>query len=240
MIIGLSLLLGLALSISIGVKVLARWRARHRGSLSNYRLAAASPALRACFLLWPGCWLVIKSRNLFTVQLALGLHNPKPCSWLEGLAGEEQLFVAPPVKGWILVTGTGLPDPCEDADACFRFVLELSRKVGKVQFFCANRSLHHHAWISARDGRVVRAYVWAGQTLWNQGPQTREEKELGLTCYAYAEPAQVNASGQAQGVEANVDKVPLLAARWSFDPARIYEHLLQKECGIAGEPARWF
>src|SRR5438128_1552651 len=82
----------------------------------------------------PASWLAIKSCNLLSVQSALGLHNPKPCSWTEGLAGEQKLFIAPAVKGWILVIGSGLPDPSEDVDACFRFVVDLSRKLGQVQF----------------------------------------------------------------------------------------------------------
>ena len=39
-------------------------------------------------------------------------------------------------------------------------------------------------------------------------------------------------------ITTNVDKVPLLAARWSLDPACIDERLLDQERGIAGEPLR--
>src|SRR5437762_7392166 len=96
------------------------------------------------YLRRPSCWLTIKSTSLTAVQSALGLHNPKPCSWSEGLAGEKKLFIAPPVKGWILVVGAGLPDPSEDVDACFRFILDASRRLGQVQFFSASPIVHHH------------------------------------------------------------------------------------------------
>ena len=58
-------------------------------------------------------WLAIKSGSVHAVQSALSLHNPKPCSWAEGLSGdhEQSLFVSPPVAGWILVIGPALPDP---------------------------------------------------------------------------------------------------------------------------------
>jgi hypothetical protein len=224
-------LLGLALSIAVVVGMVFLLHSRRKSIEPDCSLSNAG------FLLWPGSWLVIKSRDLFMVQLALGLRHPKPCSWLEGLAGEEQLFIAPPVKGWILATGRGLPDPCEDADACFRFILNLSRKVGEVQCFSASRILHHHAWIKAKNGRIVRAYAWAGKTLWNQGSKTPAEEQLALKCYGYTEPGPDTSFGQSEEIEANVDKVPLLAARWSFDPTRIDKHLLQKESGIAGEPA---
>src|SRR5579863_8855784 len=77
----------------------------------------------------PNCWLAIKNRSLLAVQSALALHNPKPCSWSEGLSrdGDRKVFVSPPVSGWILVIGSALPDPSDDVDACFRFLTELSR-----------------------------------------------------------------------------------------------------------------
>jgi hypothetical protein len=185
----------------------------------------------------PNSWLAIKSRNLLAVQSALGLHNPKPCSWLAGLAGEEKLFIAPPVRGWILVLGSGLPDPSEDVDACFRFVCELSRRLGQVQYFGASRIVHHHAWIRADGGRVIRAYAWAGRTVWQQGCATVAEKELGLKCFDYGETVENNLFGQPDVFASNADKVPLLAARWSLDPAGIEEKLLVHEQGVSGEPS---
>jgi hypothetical protein len=186
----------------------------------------------------PSSWLAIKSRNLLAVQSALGLHNPKPCSWSAGLAGEEKLFIAPPVKGWILVLGSGLPDPSEDVDACFRFVCALSHRLGQVQYFSASRIVHHHAWIRADSGRVIRAYAWAGRTVWLQGRVTVAEKELGLKCFDYGETVENNAFGQPDVFASNADKVPQLAARWSLDPARIEERFLVQEQGVAGEPSR--
>jgi hypothetical protein len=157
---------------------------------------------------------------------------------MEGLAGEAKLFIAPPVNGWILVFGSGLPEPQEDVDACYRFVVELSRRVGQVQLFSASRILHHHAWVRAESGRIVRAYAWAGRPLWVQGQPTRAEKELALTCLGYTDtPEETAGFGLPDRIAANVDKVPLLAARWSLDPAAIDERFLEHECGIAGEPS---
>ncbi len=206
---------------------------------SDHRVAlkAYSP-LRMTYAPRPSCWLAVKSTNLLAVQTALGLHNPKPCSWVEGLAGEEKLFIAPPVRGWVLVIGSGLPDPSEDVDACFRFLLNLSRKLGHVQFFSASRILQHHAWVRVERGRIVRAYAWAGKTIWKQGARTVAEKELALKCFDYGDAGQGNSFGQPDGVLTNVDKVPLLAARWSLDPAGIDERFLEHEQGVAGEPSR--
>ncbi len=232
-------LFGLALGVGAGIIILLR--RRRPQALETDRDHGPSPAgatAHSSFSRRPSCWLAVKSRNQLAVQSALGLHNPKPCSWLEGLAGEEKLFIAPPVKGWILVMGSGLPDPSEDVDAFFRFLLALSRKLGHVQFFSASRVLHHHAWVQADGGHVVRAYVWAGRTLWKQGRRTPAEKELGVKCFDYTESAERAGFGQPDVIAANVDKVPLLAARWSIDPAGIDERYLESERGIAGEPSR--
>src|SRR6185295_7557650 len=107
----------------------------------------------------------------------LRLNNPTPCSWEEGLARAQghKLFISPPVGGWILVMGSDLPDPGDDVDKCFRFILDLSRKLGHVQYFSANRVVDHHSWAQAEQGRVLRAYAWAGRTVWHQGKMTRAE-----------------------------------------------------------------
>jgi hypothetical protein len=64
-------------------------------------------------------------------------------------------------------------------DKCFRFVLDLSRKLGHVQYYSIHRAVNHHAWVQAEHGVVQRAYAWSGRTLWNQGRVTRAEIELG-------------------------------------------------------------
>jgi hypothetical protein len=234
------LLLLVSIALSIGISIIALVVRRSRGVKLSVKAEPDSfcPLERTCTLRRPGCWLAVKGNTLFSVQSALGLNNPKPCSWIQGLAGDEKLFIAPPVEGWILVFGSGLPDPIEDIDACYRFVLDLSRKLGHVQFFSLSRVLHHHAWIKADTGKVLRAYVWAGQTLWQQGRRTPAEKELDLKCFDYAEAVERTSFSCPDAVYSNVDKVPQLAARWSLDPGHIDERFLEAAPGIAGEPSR--
>jgi hypothetical protein len=231
----LLLLFGFALSIGMGFIALVVRRATPAAFPPPL---PSSPHERACIFHRPDCWLVVKNRTPAAVQAALGLHNPKRCSWVEGLSDDHTLFISPPVKGWVLVVGLGLPDPSDDIDACFRFVVELSRKLGYVQFFSANRVLHHHAWVQAKSGRVLRAYAWAGRTLWKQGPRTRAEKDLNIKCFDYGEPVEAGPFSSLEAAATNVEKVPLLAERWSFDPARIDERFFDAEQGIAGHLAR--
>jgi hypothetical protein len=188
----------------------------------------------------PNCWMAVRSRNLRAVQTALHLSNPEPCSWTQGLANTEKLFIAPPIRGWILITGSGLPDPADDVDSSFRFLLQLSRKLGRVQFFVADRVLGHHAWVRAESGRIIRAYAWAGRTLWNQGSITSAETELGLKCFDYFESAPGLLFGSSDNVWINAEKVPLLAARWSIDPTALDERSIERTQGVAGEVPRLY
>jgi hypothetical protein len=185
----------------------------------------------------PSAWLAVRSRNVHAVQMALGLHNVQPCTWSEGLSGDEKLFVAPPVNGWVLIIGSGLPDPAEDVDACYRFLTSLSKKLGQVQFFVANRVLGHHAWVRVESGRITRGYAWAGRTIWNQGNDTRVEAQFGLKCYDYFEPPDMT-YGFSDVITANVEKVSQLAAHWSIDPGSVDETSFEHVYGIAGEPPR--
>jgi hypothetical protein len=186
---------------------------------------------------FPSRWLAIKSNHHQRVQQTLGLHNATPCSWVEGMAriNDHKLFVSPPVNGWILVMGTHLPEHSEDVDATFRFLLRLSHELGEVQYFSVNRVLGHHAWARLDQGRVARAYAWAGETLWNQGPKTWAERKLGLKCYDYFTEESRNHSEQVQQALANAEKVMLLAAIWSVDPASIDDDLLTRAVGVAGD-----
>jgi hypothetical protein len=187
----------------------------------------------------PTTWLAVRSRNVHAVQVALGLNNVQPCTWTEGLSGEEKLFIAPPVKGWVLIIGSGLPDPADDVDVCFRFLTSLSQKLGHVQFFKANRVLGHHAWVRVENGEVMRGYAWAGRTLWNQGMTTRAETEFGLKCFQYFESPDQTFE-ESEIAAANVEKVSSLASRWSLDPANVDENLFEHAYGIAGEPPRLY
>jgi hypothetical protein len=188
----------------------------------------------------PSRWLAVRSSNPNLVQAALGLHNPTPCSWEEGVsaAHDQKLFISPPIRGWILVMGTNLPEPSEDVDKCHRFVLELSRKLGLVQFFSLNRAVNHHAWVCAEQGAVQRAYAWAGRTVWNQGALTKAELELGFKCLPYAEVEERMDFGRPDPAALNTERLPLLAARWSLDPTSIDARMVRENQGIAGQLSR--
>ena len=240
-VISLVVLFGLVLGSGIMLVLLAVRCRRQLGAAKsgNYtgRNDTSFPACRRATILdapRPACWLAIKSRDPLAVQAALTLTNPKLCAWSDELATRQQLFIAPPVHGWTLVMGDGLPLPNDDVDVCFRFLLALSRQLGHVQFFQTDRVLHHHAWARVEAGRVVRAYAWAGETLWNQGVKTATESALGMKCFAYGETVSPAAWGENDVVATNVARISLLAAHWSLNPSAIDPQFWERRHGIAG------
>lgn len=244
----MSVLLWLMTTIIVGTGVIlaylvSRWlRRRAQAAIADApgRLAESRAGMhefRPALYQQPNRWLAIRGTDPGVVQAALHLHNPKPCSWEEGLAStrEHKLFIAPPINGWILVFGSELPDPAGDVDGCFHFLTQLSRQLGHVQYFNADRILYDHAWVRAEGGHIQRAYAWAGVTLWNQGPQTAAERDLGFACLGYGDTARREGFGIPESAIMNVEKIPGLAARWSINPAGIDERICEQAGGIAGE-----
>ena len=236
-----ALLAILGFVFGLGITMLVWMIALHRRAhLVEFKIRQMEkfPLFQSAFGSRPTSWLAVRSLNPKAVQAALGLDHFAPCPWAEGMTGGHGFFIGPPVNGWIIVTGSGLPNPGTDVDECFYFLTGLSRKLGYVQFFQADRVLHHHAWMSVENGVVTRAYAWAGETVWNQGRKTAAETELSMKCFGYGEHPDAASWAAAEWTATNVAKVPLLAARWSLDPARIDERLRNHANGVAGEPPR--
>ncbi len=187
----------------------------------------------------PVLWLAIHSSSSRAIQAALGLGHPRPCPWTEGITGKHEFFISPPVNDWIIVTGSGLPHPGHDVDDCFHFLVRLSRELGHVQCFMADPVLCHHAWIRVDHGMVARAYAWVNETVWNQGPKSLAEIELNVKSFGYGENAGMDGEAMEQTTAANAEKVPALAARWSFDPAMVDGNWQAPATGVIGESS-WF
>jgi len=183
----------------------------------------------------PELWIAIHTPDAASVFNALGLDHPQPGHWTQCAPGSGRMFVSVPVNGWTLICGDGIPDPAEDIDRCFRFLVNLSIALGHVQLFSSSAILDDHAWARVESGRVIRAYAWAaGRTLWNQGELTNDERQLGLKCLAYGESTDPIDWHLRERVTENLVKVPLLAARWSLDPAELESVPSTRESGIAG------
>jgi hypothetical protein len=179
----------------------------------------------------PHRWMAIRSSNTAFLREILHIGPEEGSPWSEALVRfrERVIFISPPWRGWSLVVGAAIPDPAADIDQLYRFLSGLSREVGEVQFFSADRVLNHHAWAWLREGNVVRAYAWAGETLWSQGDCTLDERLLGLTVHDYGEAVEGPGSCGGPSEQQNAERVALLARRWSLDPAEASAYFLALE-----------
>jgi hypothetical protein len=229
------LTLGTIIAVAV-IRTLALRRQRGMKTDETHDDPAANLRLSSPLTETSARWLMIRSSSPLSVQSVLGLNHPKSCSWVEGLQrlSEHALLISPSVKGWLIVLGPGLPDPVEDADTCFHFIRRLSRELGQVHYYGFNRAVNQHAWIRAESAQIIRAYVWAGETLWNQGAMTRAERELDLKCFDYWEHPEHDPMAR-HSHDANAEKVLALAARWSVDPLVMEDTRFGHARAIAGD-----
>jgi len=93
----------------------------------------------------------------------------------------------------------------------------------------------HHAWARLDGGAVLRAYAWVGHVAWNQGPPSPAELGLNLTCFEYHEGPELEWAESPDPILQNLERLPMLAARWSVDPASLDERHFTTGRGIVGE-----
>jgi hypothetical protein len=211
------LALGVALMVFGWMIFLQR---RYRAEQKFHQSAGEiSPARADVSTIRPTTWLAVRTLEPEAIRATL--------------SNKEEFFISPRVNGWVIVTGPGLPDPGDDVDACHLFLTALSRALGHVQFFHMEKFSAHHAWARMDEGCVTRAYAWAGETIWNQGATTLAEAGLGLKCFGYGEDSEIGFWTMKKNAMSNVEKIPLLAARWSVDP-----EILHRAGGITGESSR--
>ncbi|MBS33477.1 MAG: hypothetical protein CMO68_03625 [Verrucomicrobiales bacterium] len=184
----------------------------------------------------PRTWVAVRSRNPEDVARSMGLDGLRPCAFAEASGDPEagRLFVSPPVNGWVVVMGGALPDPSEDIDACYHFLADMSGRLGHLQFFHGNPALGHHAWAKLIERKVVRAYAWIGETVWNQGDATRAEQKTGMRCFDYLEDGDEGSYQRWETVGANVDRLPVLASIWSVDPVVFEDAAMRLKPGWGG------
>ncbi|MGB1053019.1 MAG: hypothetical protein ACPG4V_04475 [Limisphaerales bacterium] len=217
---------------------------RHRrreamaASLKSPRRWMQSSPITLAALGQPRRWMAIRANHPEAIRRALGLVNPETCHWKEGLqrAAERHLFVSPPIRGWVLVFGRDVPVPFDDIDGFYARMRDIGLALGEVQYFCMDPVHQSHAWMRLVGDKVVRAYAWADQTLWQEGPFSAAEACLGMVCYDYAEDQPMFASHEIDPIlDHNLSQIHGLAARWSLDPMSVRPSDLAAECGWSGE-----
>ncbi len=171
-------------------------------------------------------WWAIKSKKAALVASAVGLVNPLPCNWDSGISASRAggVFVSPPVKGWVLVTGTNLLPKGKDVESsCLQPLLELSIQFGDAQVFATHRVVDYHVWARAKNGELTRGFAWVGESgslLWDEGDDTTES---GLGLYL-PNTADLDADDLEDIDWPTEDHVLEIAAEWSISPGDLDEH----------------
>ncbi|MFD0580633.1 hypothetical protein [Dactylosporangium darangshiense] len=166
------------------------------------------------------CWLAVRGGSTDVVTAAVGLRGAREVGWDEGvdLAYDRQVFVSPPIAGWVFVAGNLLPF---DGGAA----AGLSARLGaEVQFFGTHRVAEYHEWALATGGRLLRRLRCDGSRgeFEQQGAPTPVEAELGI-------PAM-----SAEDWDVNEITVMRVAAAWSLDPNTLHLRESSAPTGLAG------
>ena len=145
-------------------------------------------------------WFAIASNDSSLVIEALQAKSYQVANWESGLGvaipslnkrdKRNWIFVSPPLEGWVLVVGTGLPYPVmhtEDrhdgiGQQFDKLAQRLAQKFDDVQFFGSYRVVGFIAWARFLKGEMVRVFSFGEGLYANLGKQTPEEVLLKLPC----------------------------------------------------------
>ena len=211
-------------------------------------------------------WFAVRTEDAEAVVVALKLGDVQRANWESGidLAYERSgntgaryaVFVTPPIAGWVLAVGKGLPvfdQEGEDSECRSDFLtlfMNVAAGFAEVQFFGTYRVVGYDAWFRARNGVIEREFSIAdGQVCTNFGPQTAEERALGFLDLgersAEAATDYICDCMETYGDSDSDDghKCPLmpseentmaLAGAWSIDPTTLEELDLPAGVGYLG------
>lgn len=188
-------------------------------------------------------WLAVRSSDSAAVASSLGLEEVVPCNWSSGYKtiysySENQVFVTPPIDGWVLAAGWAMPDPSDPArlPVWRGLMTRLSETFGETQFFANHRVSSYTAWSRYVNGREVRLFARADDPIFDLGELTPEEHDLGLHFF---DPDSSEAEEESYWQRTDLkdpeeEDVLALAGRWSVNPGAFEDRDLPPSAGLAG------
>lgn len=193
-------------------------------------------------------WLTIKTNDTEKIAEVLKLNNVKKANWSSGLDAiyhsEQHLFVTPSIQGWSFTVGDGFPDigNGHTPQEFTRYLEKIGEHFEEVQYFGTHRVVEYHAWARVIQGQLIRGYAYIGErgeTPWNEGEKTPEEKELGIEFFHEDSPeAQDDAYWDREDLTyPDEEYVMQLASRWSISPItldQLDQNNLNPSIGIVG------
>lgn len=187
-------------------------------------------------------WFAVRSTDMNAVAKALQLQECQTANWQYGIwhaveSDDYQIFVSPPVDGWILAVGT--PILFEGDNHATQRMIELSRQFGEVHFFANMRVSDVYTWARAKDGNLVRRYYEGEGARSETGSLTEAEREMHRKLFDASSPEakDPNYWKRKDLVFLDEDYVLQIAGKWSVNPAKLDQMGLQPALGILGSPS---
>lgn len=188
-------------------------------------------------------WLALKTGNKKRVAELLKLQNTKECNWEVGISESynSSIYITPQINDWTLVCGMALLNGKNDKENII-FIREtieaLSSEFGEAQFFGSHRVVEYQSWMKAKNGKLIRAYCFLGESGENlivEGEPTDFEKKYNLI-NTLSQEAQDDRYFESESLfypdEAFVMKV---AEHWSINPQTLEGRKdIKSELGIIG------
>jgi hypothetical protein len=187
-------------------------------------------------------WYTLGGSDPLAVAQFFALHDIRPCSWDEGLklASSQEMFIAPPLQGWMFVLGEPLDLSSADTPgALLTPLLEpLSATFGVAHYFATQRVVEYHVWARAERGLLVRGYAYLGErgeTLWDVGDPSAEDA-LGLHFFDERSPAAQDERYWERDdlVFPSEESVMQLARHWCIAPVDLVSSKYEPALGLYG------
>ncbi len=183
-------------------------------------------------------WLAVSAESPEHVLAALDVSNSTPCNWQSGSeiissAMSNMTFAGSSIDGWVLLFGH-LPEPQAGTPevGLWDFLIELSKRFGRSQYFSCSTISDFYSWAKAENGRMARAFSIAGDTIvWNHGDRTPEETNAGI---AIATGVRGRIDGAPNPNQLyDVDNPLTFSREWSVCPEDLYDREdLAPGCGV--------
>ncbi|GGB68157.1 hypothetical protein GCM10007424_05200 [Flavobacterium suaedae] len=186
-------------------------------------------------------WFAVKSSNAEEVANSLHLKNVKPSGWKKGIdsAYKDKVYVSPPIDGWVLAVGWGLPsgDSKESITELKELANKLSKQFGEVQFFGTHRIVEYHCWVKSINGEIKRFYSYLGESGENLeiiGEPTEAESNYILIDTASEEAKQESYWEREDITYPDEELVMKIAEKWSINPTTLEDRNDIRGLGLLG------
>ena len=174
-------------------------------------------------------WCAIKTIDTDKVLNTLNIRKKKKCNWNEGMkkAYDGGIFILPPINGWIIIHGWGLPIPSssKENDSAVKLINSLSSKFEKAHLFGSFRGTGAVLWMSSEMGELKRMYYIDDGNGVQYGEPTKIEKQWDLIDFNH--PDIENDDYFDSKDIPDEDDVLDVAEAWSINPMNIdrYENI---------------